>query len=199
MISVRSTGDIPLSKIEIVLEESPISEITEIDESQYFFRSTQAPSWVHFVANADTWLALAAAGVSVYASGFLSEAGKDGWKNRKAAPRAIRRGSQMLLQLAVRIVTLQNLVGTGTRIEVGIPTREEHFPALLPITVTSPEDIELQLTRFSAHSAGLAELLNRDDVRPISGVILALLENGGLSVEWVDSDSLQKHREILSG
>ena len=198
MITIQSTGDISLAKLESVFADPPIAELTEIDESQYFFKSMEPPSWVQLLADVKAWQALLGAGVSVYVSGMLAEAGKETWKGRASAYKAIRSGSKMLLQIAKRIVTLQSLVGPDTRIEVGIPIIDGYYSALLPITTGSPEHIELQHARFSAHSTALGARLDRADIKPLGWVILSFAEDGDLRVQWMDRDSLQSREETLS-
>ena len=197
MITIQSTGDIPLETLESVFGDSIAAEVTEIDERQYFFKSMDAPSWVQLLANVETWQALLGGGLSLYAAGFLAEAGKDTWKNRARISKTIRGGSRMLLQLATRVVTLQNLIGRETRIEIGIPIADDHYSALLPISIGSAEEVELQLARFSAHAAALSEMLNRSDVKPLGWVILSLAENGDLLVEWSDVETMERQAETL--
>ncbi|HET9814038.1 MAG TPA: hypothetical protein VFP57_10350 [Sphingomicrobium sp.] len=197
MIRIQSTGDILLEKLEAVFAESVVAELTEIDERQYFFKSMDAPSWVQLLANVNEWVALLGGGLSVYVAGILAEAGKDTWKKRASIPKGVRRGSRMLLELARKIVTLQNVVGPATRIEIGIPISDDHYSALLPINVGSPEEVELQLARFSAQAVALSDLLGQSDVKPLGWVILSLTERGDLLVQWSDAETLQRHEETL--
>lgn len=198
MINVQSTGDISLAQLENAFAASPLGEITKIDERQYFFKSVEPPSWVQLLASVEAWQALLGAGVSLYVSSIIAEAGKETWKSRKSINKAVASGSQMLLQLAKRLVTLQSLVGQGTTFEVGIPFEDDRYSALLPITTSSAENIELQLAQFSIHAKTLGELLSRTDVKPVGWIILSLTENGDLFVQWMDCDSLKQREETLS-
>src|SRR5688572_16624885 len=100
MITILSTGDIPLETLESVFAEGSTAGLIEVDESQYFFKSVEPPSWVQLIASIEAWQALLGAGLSVYVSSLLAEAGKETWKDRKDIYKAIGSGSQMLLELA---------------------------------------------------------------------------------------------------
>lgn len=198
MITIQSTGDVSLATLQRLFLDEPLAELTEIDERQYFFKSLDAPSWVQIIAGVDAWQALLGAGLSIYVTGVLSEAGKDSWKNRGKAYKAIKSGSQLLLQLARRIVTLQNLLNPETRIEIGLPISDGNYSALLPITANGVEAVEQQLAQFSAHCAALREIFDREDFNAVGWVILSLSDNGDLLVQWMDAASLGQREETVS-
>lgn len=198
MITIRSTGDVPLEGLEKLIAGGPFGEFASVDSRQYFFKSVEPPSWVQFILSLQGWQALLGAGLSIFTTGIISAAGKETWEKRAKIPQAFKAGSLMLLELAKSIVTLQDLVGPATRIEVGVPLDDDAYSALLTITATTPETVEAQLAQLSVHADSLGQLLARSDTSPVGWIILELTADGGLAVRWMDKESLDQHEVLLA-
>jgi hypothetical protein len=197
MITAESTGDVSLDLLRELFAEPPFGQLVEIDERQYFFKSFDAPSWVRFILELDTWQALLGAGASFAAASFASEAGKAAWKKAAKLPAGLSAGSKFFLRFADKLSTLR---GTAPSLEVavGVPISDGRYSALLKLTGTTAEEIEIQLVTLALHAAALGELLARTDVRPVGWIALKLDGDGRLIAEWLDAVESDYRSEVLA-
>jgi hypothetical protein len=196
MITIQSTGDISLETLEELFRAPPFDDAV-IDRSQYFFKSADAPSWVQIVLGIDSWQDMLRTGISAFAVGLLAQAGKETWRKRAGVLGSVKGGALLLCELAKRIATLQNLVGSTTQIAVGIPVEDDAYAAILRISDANPEVIETQLVWLGLHSHGIANILTQQDFKPLGWVVLNLDEEGELAIRWMDRESLQEREEVL--
>jgi hypothetical protein len=187
-IEVQSTGDIPLAILKHTFETE--DGVANVDECQFFARSADPPSWISLIANLKLWQQVLGAGLTVYASAILAEAGKDTWRHKSKIGDAVRRGALSLAQLAEKIVTLQSLVPPHTRFIVGLPLADRHELAAMTLSAKTSGEIEGEMALFCMHAPALERALENDSVDPIGQVSLSLTQEGNLIVRWMDRNAL---------
>jgi hypothetical protein len=195
---LQSTEDLPLVLLKSVFAEPPWVEIVEVEDRQMCFRSVSPPSWMTFVATLQWWQALLGAGLGVVATTVLTEASKDAWKHKARIGKAINSGTVALLDLAKKIVTLQGLGQSHTKVLVGIPMPNEFFPAVMEVKGTTPEEIELKIAQFCLHASGIQTLLEEGRLDPIGSPVMELCDDGDLAIKWMDRKTLEERSVLLS-
>jgi hypothetical protein len=191
VLTIRSTGDVSLSALENTFSDWASTGKVTIDDNQYFFKSMDVPSWVHVLLSADAWKQLVVAGLSVYAAGFLSEAGKESWKKRGLVISAAKSAGLTLQDFAKKLVTLQNLLGPNTSIAVGLPIKDDAFALILNLNSMGESKIETELALIAVHATELAELIESPDFIPLGSPTLEASPDETLSVKWMDRASLE--------
>src|SRR5688500_6001625 len=103
---IISTADVPLDSVRDLASDLGTDIPTEVDESQIFMRSTEPPSWVSLLADADMWVKLLGAYAALFVAELVKEAAKDTWRNRGKAVAAAILVRGQLRRLATAIATL---------------------------------------------------------------------------------------------
>jgi len=186
VITVESTGDVPLETLRELFREPPFDALVAIDERQHFFKSVDTPMWVRVLMSAETWQVLLAAGVSGAAAGYGGAAGKAAWKRTAKAGEA---GSKLLLKLATKLTKLKAESPSKLEIAAGVPI-SSNYSAFLRLAGVSADEIEAQLVALAIHSEGLGRFLTRTDVKPVGWVSLSLDEDAQLVASWMDGETL---------
>jgi len=189
-----STGDVSLKILRDLSEELAPEIELEVDDRQIFMRSAEPPSWLTLLAEADWWIQGLAAYAALYVAEIVKEAAKDTWEGRARAVAAVKATGNRLWHLAEGIARLRVQISPRTRIEVGLPFPDEHFPARLEFNVSTTEEI------FVHHLPGLEALISSraiDGDHLAAGMYLKLLADGSLEVSWQDAHTLEVQEHIL--
>jgi len=196
---VKSTNDISLEDLrKLGTELGPDFEIV-VDESQRFYKSGDAPSWVRFFADADWWIKLLAAYAGLYIAEIVKEAGKDTWKNRSRILSAGIAAGDRVKQFAVALGHLRNRLAQKTRIEIGLPFPDDYDGTSLELVGTSVDELAVQVAVFLHHLPALLDLMRSEGLSRstvATGLQLLLLPDLSLEVSWQDS-SLKKQTRVV--
>ena len=199
-MKVLSTSDVQLGVLrELVGDLAPEIEL-EVDDRQLFMKSTEPPSWITFLADADWWVKALAAYAALYIAELVREAAKDTWKNRAKAISGLAAAGNQIRQLAESMAHLRARLAPRTRIEFGIPFPEEHWPTRFQLLGSDPDEIALQLALFVHHLPALQSFIVVNGLngrRVAAGMSLKLLADGSLEVSWQDGDSLTLRKHVL--
>ena len=112
-MKVLSTSDVQLGVLrELVGDLAPEIEL-EVDDRQLFMKSTEPPSWITFLADADWWVKALAAYAALYIAELVREAAKDTWKNRAKAISGLAAAGNQIRQLAESMAHLRARLAPG--------------------------------------------------------------------------------------
>lgn len=196
---VKSTEDISLENLrKLGTELGPDFEMV-VDESQRFYKSGDAPSWIRFFADADWWIKLLAAYAGLYVAEIVKEAGKDAWKNRSRILPAVIAAGDRVKQFAVALGHLRNRLPQKTRIEIGLPFPDDYDGTSLELFGTSVDELAVQVALFLHHLPALLDLMRSEGLSRstvATGLQLLLLPDLSLEVSW-QGNSLKKQIRLL--
>ena len=179
--------------------QNDFGEVT--DDGRYSFKSTDAPSWIRLVAEADFWMQMLAAGGALYVAEIVKEAAKESWKSRaKIVASAVKTGGE-IKKLALAIASFKRAAREETQVVIALPQPHEYFGTQLHLTAVDPDILELELALFAHYLPAVTALIktNEENGRgAATGYFLALVEDGSLNVFWFDHESLKKMENIIS-
>lgn len=200
---IISTADVSLDSVRELANDLGTELPTEVDESQIFMRSTEPPSWVSLLADADVWVKLLGAYAALFVAELVKEAAKDTWRNRgKAVAGAgaiLVRGQ--LRRLATAIAALRKRLSQRTSIGVGLPVPNDYFSTRLALEGGDPDLLCAQLALFVHHLPAISALVEEHGLAEggaATGLFLALQDDGSILVSWHDPKTLEIRRKILS-
>ena len=191
-MKVLSTQDVSLPTLSDFKDDLHPHFDIEVDESQYFFKSAQPPSWIACFADASWWLRVFGAYAALYIAEIVKEAGKATWKDRAVVAAAIQSGAESALRaFAGALCKLRVKITPRTRLIVGVPVPDEAFGARLLLDDTDQDLLEIQLALFFHHLPKFAELIRSQQLqtKAFGGIQLRLLPDGSLEARWLDSDT----------
>jgi hypothetical protein len=185
---IQSTSDVSLAALREAAQSLPSAWNAAVDDEQMFFRSMDVPSWVSVVAEAPWWLQAFAAGVSVYVSGIISEAGKDTWRSRSQIAATIRSVPSAISQFADFLVAAQSAGTERTFVVLAIPFPDEYNTAHLRVSYSTQEELEFSVALFVHHIPALERLWIQEGIqeRASGGITLELGDDCSLLVAWMD-------------
>jgi hypothetical protein len=200
-VKVVSTSDVDLGVLRALGEDLAPGVELEVDDRQIFMRSAEPPSWITFLAEADWWVKALTAYAALYIAEIVKGAAKDTWANRARAISGLAAAGNQIRRLAVSMASLRARLAPRTRIEVGIPFPEEHWPARLQLSGSDAHEIALQLALFVHHLPALQTFIlikGLNSSRVAAGMSLTLLTDGSLEVSWQDGESLSRQQHVLT-
>jgi len=198
---IISTADVSLDSVRDLASDLGNELPTEVDESQIFRRSTEPPSWVALLADADMWVKLLGAYAALFVAEVVKEAAKDTWRNRgKAVAGAILVRGQ-LRRLASAIAALRKRLSQRTSIGVGLPVPNDYFSTRLALEGDDPDLLCAQLALFVHHLPAISALVEEHRLAEggaATGLFLALQDDGSILVSWHDPKTLEIREKLLS-
>lgn len=195
LLDIRSTSDISLDSLASVFDGDFCNNEARIDERQIFFKSLDTPSWVQFVASLPWWGQLSAGGAAVVISGYLKEAGASIWKSQPAFAKFM---SEKLWLLASKIVTLQQVIPSNTKIKIAFPLQNEHFPAELDLNDLTIDNVAFQIASLCYHQKALETFITSPEFDPATGAWIELLNDGAVTLNWYQNRTLEKRSRTFS-
>lgn len=199
-MQIVSTSDVPLSLLHEWASELDAGFETAVDQGQVHLRSTEAPSWVTFLAEASWWSQLLAAYAALYVAEIVKEAAKDTWRGRAKALGAAKGAGSRLWELAKAVADLRRRVGAPTTLSIGLPVPNEFFGTRLTLEGSEPDELLPQLALFVHHLPALSRFISEAglaDGRVATGLSLRLRDDGALLVSWHDRQTLDIHEHVL--
>lgn len=167
-----------------------------VDESQFFFKSSDPPSWVQLVASLPWWGQLGAFGTSVVVSGYLKEAGSSIWKNQPAFTKLT---SEKLWLLASKVVTLQQMIPPNTKIKIGFPIQDRYFPVDFILRDITIDSVAFHIAALCYHQAEIETFTNSFEFNPArAGGWMELLNDGTIILQWQENLTLEKRSRTFS-
>jgi hypothetical protein len=199
-MQIVSTSDVPLPLLHQWASGLDPGFEAAVDQGQVHLRSTDAPSWVTFLAEASWWSKLLAAYAALYVAEIVKEAGKDTWRNRAKALSAAKTAGNRLRELADAVADLRRRVGAPTTLGIGLPVPNEFFSTRLTLEGTDSDELVPQLALFIHHLPALSRFIAEQglaDGRVATGLFLRLRDDGALLVSWHDRLTLEIHEHVL--
>jgi hypothetical protein len=185
---IYSTSGIPLDELSEIVADADLQGEFSVDERQFFFKSLDPPSWVHFIGALSWWQAALVGMASTALAGGLQAAGKEAWQKRRELTRS---SSEILWRLAEAIITLQNLYPRST-IRVGFPLADEFHPGLFELAPpSSAEEIAQMLVWFATFSSQLENFVRDAEVNPCGSIMVRPTEDGAMNLTWQDGRTLE--------
>lgn len=183
---IRHTGDISDQVLGEALSDLSGQISVALDDRVVAYKSTDAPSWIAFVADLSAWKILGLIGAA-YLTGLAKAAGAETWRERAAILSASVSGINQIKSLARAMAKMGLKVATRTQVKLQVPYPDDYFGTTLTISTGVPEVIEMELALFCIHADGLEQLFEQHaggKVRPVTGYFLELEEDGSLTVWW---------------
>ena len=194
-LGIRSTRDISLATLASIFDDDFWKNEARVDESQFFFKSSDPPSWVQLVASLPWWGQLGAFGTSVVVSGYLKEAGSSIWKNQPAFAKLT---SEKLCLLASKVVTLQQMIPSNTKIKIAFPLQNEYFPAELILNDLTIDSVAFQIAALCYHQRAIEAFIGSPEFNPATGAWMELLNDGTIIFNWQQNRSLENRSRLFS-
>lgn len=197
---VQSTADIPLPVLRKFRDELGPGLAVDIEESQFFFKSLEPPSWISLIADSQWWIKALAGAAAIYVGGILAEAGKDTWRNRGRAASAATGAANVMMSLARNIMKLKSQVPERTRFEVGLSVPGADCTAKLQLLSADADDLAMEIALFVHHAPSLIALMEKEQLyenRPAGGIFATLEDDNSLRVQWLDGEKLEKVERVL--
>ena len=171
------------------------------EDSRFFAKSLDAPSWVRLVAELSWWQQALAAAAALYVAELVKEAAKDTWKSRaKLIPVAVAAGSSVKRFVAL-VRTFKSKLSSRTVVIVGLPDPDEYFGVHFELPFDDPASTELAMALFVHYQPAVARLIKEHQasgIRAITGYFLELLPDASLHVSWFDSKSLKREEVFIA-
>lgn len=196
----QSTDDVSIESLEIIAEELSTNFLLEVDRQQFSLRSTDPPSWVTFIADANWWTKIMAAYAAIYVSEIVKEAGKDTWKNHAKFVSQGIAAINTIKRFGISLSNLRKQLPSKTRIEIALPIPEEYFCTRLELAGTDGDELALQTALFVKCLPALNALISDENLNGqtmAGGISLRLLPDGSLHVRWQDNKTLSEHTRTI--
>ncbi|MBI3326367.1 MAG: hypothetical protein HYZ81_06660 [Nitrospinae bacterium] len=174
---VLSTRDVDLESLRDFAAELYPELDVQVNESQTYLLSAEAPSCISLLAEADWWVKVLAGYAVLYIAEIVKEAAKDTWKNRTKAAAGIGATGGALRKLATGIANLHRRLSDRTRVRVGLPVPDEFSSTRLELLGSDPNNLALQLALFIHHLPALSALIRAEglDQGKAAGAIRLIL------------------------
>lgn len=198
-MKIASSG-IPHNLVEELTAELRPEIEAEIDTDTFAYRSTDAPSWISFLATADWWVQALATYAALYVAEIVKEAGKDTWKNRAKAVTAVRSVGNAIRKLASSIAHVRSKLEPGSSVTVGIPVPDWVYTTDLKLSTEDEDELAVELALFVHHLPKLGALIESEGLHQgaaVGWINLRILPDGSLEVQWMDKQSLDDCRRVL--
>lgn len=200
-MQIKSTSDISIDELSRQSAHLPREWQARVDEAQLFMKAMEVPSWVSIVAQAPWWLQFLAASASVYVSGFISEAGKDTWKNRGKIAQVARAVPSAISTLADFISSTKKAGSSRTFVTLGIPLPDEYSLVQLRLDYETQEELEFEIALFVHYVPAIEAFIERERLNerpPVGAVVVEFgSEDFSLAISWMDRQSLERKSEVL--
>lgn len=191
-IDVKATQDVPEDELQRFAAQLRPVLLVDIDDHRAFFRSTVAPSWVHFLQTPEFWRDTVAGGLIW-----------DGIKAIIRDRRAIIEGTQEIakgafLDFVVSVALLRERLAPETSMWVGCPIPNDWFSTLMLIRGANPNELAVDLAYFLVHLPALEKFYIEHDGDLTGQITLTVTESGDLSVVWMDNATLTPQLTVFA-
>lgn len=196
MLKIQSTNNVPMEIIKDLASELSLNFDVEAEDGQFFYKSADPPTWITFLAEADWWIKILAAGAAYYVIALINESAKSTWMmvSKKITSKFSKDNPIQIF--STKTAAIVQKLSPNLRLFLSLPIPDEYNSTKLELTLTGNDEIAMQLALFTHHLPGLMELIRSEvssDDRILGGFQLVLQENGSLEVVWKTiSFSLQK-------
>lgn len=190
-IDIKASQDVPEDELQRFAARLRQSVQVEVDEHRAFFRSTTAPSWVHFLQAPEFW-------INTVAGGLAWDGIRAIIRDRKEIVNGTRELTQgILLDFVVAVTLLRERLAGETALWVGCSVPNDWFSTLMRLHGTNPNELAVDLAYFLTNLPALEQFYVEHNGDLTGQVTLTLLENGDMSVAWMDLETLTPQMTLL--
>ncbi|MDL1860729.1 hypothetical protein FBR04_06830 [Betaproteobacteria bacterium PRO7] len=198
IVSTEDVAALPLSELQVDLQsEFDLSP----QESRFFARSLDAPSWVRLIAELSWWQQALAAAAALYVAELVKEAAKDTWNSRAKLIAAAMAAGGAVKRLAARLQSFKAKLSPRTQVILGLPEPDEYFGVHLELPFDDAATTELAVALFVYYQPAVSRLIAEHQaagIRASTGYFLEIQPNASLRVWWFDSKSLQREEAFIA-
>lgn len=199
-MNVLATGDVNSSVLAAFRDELSADLDVVLDEHRIMLRSAEPSSWIQFFADAPWWMQTLGAYAAIYVSEIVREAGKDTWKQKGRLVDAALSGADRLAKLAAALARVRAGLPDRTRLVLGLPVPDDYLGIRFELQGCDEEVLAVEIALFVRHLPGLETLIEKERLKEgkVTGAVkLMPLENGSMSVSWMDRTSLTIVERVL--
>jgi hypothetical protein len=200
-MQIVSTEDVAASVLAELRTDLQAELHVSAEDSRFFMRSLDAPSWVRLVAELSWWQQALAAAAALYVAELLKEAAKDTWKSRaKLVAAAVAAGGAIKSFVTV-VRTFKAKLSARTDVIFGLPEPDEYFGVHFQLPFDDPATTELAMALFVHYQPAVSRLISEHQafgVRAATGYFLEIQSDASLRVWWFNSKSLQREEVFIA-
>jgi hypothetical protein len=158
------------------------------------------PQYIQLIGDAALWLPLVLA-AKWFVKPYLETLGPIAARATRDGLAALFRKDEVepLADVADALADARQATTGRVEIVVGLNTPDPHFGTAMHITSNTPEEIGLELALFVTHAEELSATMKAEveaGRAPVGRALIALEEDGSLSVRWWDKDLTRHEKRI---
>lgn len=183
-VQVTATSDVPEGTLESFAARAPMVLPIALDPKRAFFRSHEAPSWIHFLQTPEFW-------ITTIVGSAAWDGLKAGIKHRSDIVAALRgAGSQIVMDFAVSLAHLRSQISERTELFIGCPIPNDWFATVMLLRGADPEVLAGEISTFLTHMPAIDRFYS-DNAGNVTGqVTLEIADDGALLIRWMDIETL---------
>jgi hypothetical protein len=201
-IQIESTSDISLEALHEAVKCWPPDWKGHVSDEQFFMRAMEVPSWITIAAQAPWWIQCLGGAATVYVTGFISEAGKDTWKNRRDLVHVARKATSAINAFSNFIIAALAKSTPKTFAVLAIPIGNDFNQVKLKLDATNDVELEFQIAMFVHYIPAIESLIAQENLSgdlAVGGVFLEFGSNDySLLASWLDRETLEQKQCVLS-
>ena len=147
------TGDLSLDVLRGLQADLAPDIDVEVSEHQMFFQGGDPPSWITLLAEPEGWLLLLGPAAALFAAEIVKAVGRDAWTGLKGV-------AGKLWKLAGGLAVIRKRLPETTELRVALPVPDEHYPSILIVAGSAPEQLFRELALFEYHLPGFVALVS---------------------------------------
>lgn len=191
MIKINSTRDISPQDLQVAFSNIASELDINISSRQYFFKSTDPPSWIQLIAELDWWIKIFGAWAALFVAEYTKEAAKHSWKAT----------TNLVTKLYKSLKQARKKARPDTYIEFGTSFPNKDYPSIIKISCNDEEKFIQEFALFINYLPKFKQLMGTDVMRnkPITGwVFLELDDKGNMKISFMNADTLEKEHFTIN-
>jgi hypothetical protein len=195
-----ATEDVPGKALAALEQELLLEFSTATENSRFFTKSLESPSWVRLVAELSWWQQGPAAAAALYVAELVKEAAKGTWKSKSKAVSATIAASNAVRRLVAKLSAFKTSLSPRTEVLLCLPEPDKVFGTQIQFSFDDAATSELAVALFVRYQPAVAQLIASHlaaGMHAPTGHFLELLPDARLCVRWFDATSLQREEVVL--
>jgi hypothetical protein len=199
-MKITATDDVPDDALQ-EFRSSFESDVLAPEGGRFFFKSLDAPSWVHVIASLEWWQQALSAAAALYIAEIVKEAAKETWKSRAKILSSAVKSCVEIKNFAGRVAHFKTRLAARTEVVIGLPQPRDYDGTHLTLTAEDPGVVEIELALFVHYLPAVALFLAGQKTKGTSaatGYFLEIRPNADLLIWWFDNESCKRNEVLIS-